>query len=124
MTTTLIVDDDPDMRVLIRLAIELHNDGLTVVGEAADGEEALETWQDLVPPIPDVVVLDNRMPKLSGLEVAERILEQRPDQVVVLYSAFMDKELRSQADSLGIAACLTKSQIDQLPATIKELAAR
>ena len=124
MTTTLIVDDDPDMRFLIRLTIEMHNDGLTIVGEAADGEEALETWQHLVPPVPDVVVLDNRMPKLTGIEVAERMIEQRPEQVVVLYSAFMDKDLRAQADSVGIAACLTKAELEQLPTTIKELAAR
>ena len=75
MTTMLIVDDEMDMRMLVRVVIEIANDGLSIVGEAADGAEALRVWRDLDgPPVPDVVILDNRMPELTGLEVAEQIL--------------------------------------------------
>jgi CheY-like chemotaxis protein len=96
---------------------------LTVVGEATDGEEALEVWRQLdPPPVPDVVVLDNRMPKLTGLEVAEEMLGQLPEQIVVLYSAFLDDTVRAEAKRIGIAACLSKGDIRELPATIKRLA--
>ena len=42
----LIVDDELDMRMLVRLVIEVANDGLSVIGEAADGIEALRVWRD------------------------------------------------------------------------------
>jgi YesN/AraC family two-component response regulator len=122
MPTTLIVDDDLDMRLLIRLVIEMANEGLRVVGEASDGLEALEVYEQLGPPeVPDVVILDNRMPNMTGLEAAEEILRRFPDQVVILYSAFLDAEVRKQAAELGIALCLTKNEVDSLPDRIHQL---
>lgn len=85
MPTVLLVDDDLDMRMLIRIVLEIADAGLTIVGEAGDGAEALRVWRDLNgPPDPDIIVLDNHMPAMSGLEVAERILEERPGQIIVL----------------------------------------
>ena len=107
------------------MAIELANDGLEVCGEAADGLEALSVWREMDgPPAPDVIVLDNRMPGLTGLEVAERVLAERPDQIIVLYTAFADPALRRRAEDLGIAACLSKADHERLPALVRELAAR
>ena len=122
MPTTLIVDDDLDMRLLVRLVIEMANEGLRVVGEAADGVEALAVYQSLDPPaIPDVVILDNRMPNMTGLEAAREILTLFPDQIVILYSAFLDKEVKREAAEIGIAECLTKDEIDSLPARLHQL---
>jgi CheY-like chemotaxis protein len=70
-----------------------------------------------------VVILDNRMPGLSGLEVAERILEERPGQIIVLYSAFLDDEVRAEAAELGIASCVSKEDLESLPHVIQELTA-
>ena len=124
MTTVLIVDDDLDMRMLVRIAIELANEGLEVVGEAADGLEALEVWRELDgPPEPHVVILDNRMPGLTGIEVAERILSERPEQIVILYSAFMDNAVRAEAERLGVAACVAKGDHRALPDLVRRLAA-
>jgi YesN/AraC family two-component response regulator len=124
MTTMLIVDDEMDMRMLVRVVIEIANDGLSIVGEAADGAEALRVWRDLDgPPEPDVVILDNRMPELTGLEVAEQILAERPAQLIVLYSAFLDEEVREAAARIGIARCVSKEDLDRLPAVIRELTA-
>lgn len=124
MTTMLIVDDELDMRMLVRVVIEMANEGLSIVGEAADGPEAIQVWRDLDgPPVPDVVILDNRMPGLSGLEVAKRILEERPGQLIVLYSAFLDDDIRRQADALGIRCCVSKNDLEQLPQVIRELTA-
>ena len=122
MTTMLIVDDEMDMRMLVRVVIEMANHGLSIVGEAADGAEAIQVWRDLDgPPVPDVVILDNRMPGLTGIEVAEQILAERPGQLIVLYSAFLDDDVRAQANDVGIARCVSKEDLDRLPGVIQEL---
>lgn len=121
MTTMLIVDDELDMRMLVRLVIEMANNGLSIVGEAADGAEALRVWRDLDAPQPDVVILDNRMPELSGLEVARRILAERPGQLILLYSAFLDDDVRARAAEIGVARCVSKQELDHLPTLIREL---
>jgi CheY-like chemotaxis protein len=124
MTTMLIVDDELDMRVLVRLVIEMANNGLTIVGEAADGVEALRVWRDLDgPPVPDVVILDNRMPELSGLEVAKEILEERPGQLILLYSAYLDDQVRARASEIGVTMCVSKNELEQLPHLIRALTA-
>ncbi len=122
MTTLLIVDDELDMRMLVRLVIDMANNGLSIIGEAADGAEALRVWRDFEDPEPDVVLLDNRMPELSGLEVAERILAERPGQLIMLYSAFLDDAVRARAAEMGIALCVSKNELDRLPSLIRELA--
>lgn len=121
MTTMLIVDDELDMRMLVRVVVEMANHGLTIIGEAADGAEALRVWRDFDAPQPDVVILDNRMPHLTGLEVAEQILAERPSQIVLLYSAYLDDTVRARARELGIARCLSKHELNQIPALVTEL---
>ena len=122
--TVLIVDDEIDMRMLVRVVINMAHTGLSVVGEAADGLEGLNVWRSLDgPPEPDVIVLDNRMPTLTGLEVAELILQERPEQVIVLFSAFLDDEIRAAAQAVGVTACVTKEDAAQLPDLIRSLLA-
>ena len=88
-----VVDDEPSMRMLARAF--LQKGGFNVVDEAEDGPQALERFQDLnPPPVPSVVLLDNRMPGLTGLEVAEQMLTQHPSQVIVLFSAHLDDATR------------------------------
>lgn len=123
MTTMLIVDDELDMRMLVRLVIEMANNGLSIVGEAASGAEALRVWRDLDEPQPDVVILDNRMPGLDGLEVARQILAERPDQLIVLYDAYLDERVRGEAAEVGIVRCVTKDELDHLPAVVREVTA-
>jgi CheY-like chemotaxis protein len=123
-TTILVVDDELDMRTLVRVVIDLANHGLSVAGEAADGHEALTAWESLDgPPEPDVIVLDNRMPGQSGLDVARTILEARPGQLIVLFSAFLDDEIRAEARQIGIAACVSKDDVQALPEIIWNLEA-
>jgi two-component system chemotaxis response regulator CheY len=123
VTTILIVDDDVDMRLLVRMAIELANDGLEVVAEAADGLQAIDVWRALNgPPVPDVVILDNRMPGLTGVEVAERILAERPAQIVILCSAFIDQQVRADAQRLGVSAVVAKGDHSVLPDLVRQLA--
>ena len=124
MVTVMIADDELDMRALVRAVLEASDIGVSVVGEAADGAEAIEVWRALDgPPLPDVIVLDHRMPGLTGLEVAQQILAERPRQLIVLYSAFLSEEVRARAVEAGISRCVSKQDLVQLPHVIDELTA-
>ena len=116
----LIVDDEDDMRALMRSLIEIANDGLRVAGEAEDGDQALRRWRE---DRPDVVLLDQRMPGMSGLETAEVILRESPSQAVVLFTAFLDPEVRSAAEALGVKACVKKDDARQVVLRLRECAA-
>ncbi len=115
-----VVDDEPSMRMLAR--VFLQRGGFNVVDEAEDGPQALERFQDLnPPPVPSVVLLDNRMPGLTGLEVAEQMLTQHPSQVIVLFSAHIDDAIEDKAREIGIAACVSKSDVSRLSTIISAL---
>jgi two-component system, chemotaxis family, chemotaxis protein CheY len=114
----VIVDDEPDLRLLLRTMLHLDH-RIQIAGEAGDGGEALARYEELQP---DVVVLDQRMPVMSGLEVAERILAQNPDQRVILFTAFLDETTTARARALGIASVMAKDQIDRLGPEIYRLA--
>lgn len=120
--TVLVVDDAPDMRFLARAVLE--NAGLHVVAEAADGPEALTQFRALdPPPVPTVILLDNQMPGPTGLEVAEEMLAQAPGQIIVLFSAYLSPEVIEQAESMGVAACVSKVDVTKLASIIRDLVA-
>lgn len=112
---TLIVDDDEDIRFILRVIIEAANDGLFVAGEAASGREALDRINELRP---RVVVLDEMMPGMTGLEAAALIHERNPEQIMILCTAYLDDDLRRRAGAAGIFACLTKEQMKDIPETM------
>lgn len=100
-----IVDDQEDVRLLVRMIIEAANKGLFVSGEAASGFEAMEQLEESDPA---VVVLDQMMPGLSGIDLATLILNRRPGQSIILCSAYLDDELIERANAVGIQVCLPK----------------
>ena len=121
--TVLIVDDDLDMRLLVRMILQAASRGIEIVGEAADGLDAMSVYWTLDPPeIPDVVILDNRMPGPQGIEVAAEMLRAEPRQHIVLFTAFINPELEERARNLGIDACISKSDADLLPDLVLRLA--
>lgn len=100
----LLVDDEPDLRALLKTVLEL--DGrYVVVGEAADGLEGIDQAAALQP---EVVVLDRTMPRMNGLEALGRIREVAPDAAVVVYTAENDATLHQTAMGSGAAGVLTK----------------
>jgi CheY-like chemotaxis protein len=118
--SVLVVDDEPDIRMLVRVFLERA--GFSVIGEAEDGPQALERFYDLDPPsTPSVVLLDNRMPGLTGLEVAEQMLAQHPSQVIVLFSAHLDSAVKERARAIGIAACASKMETQRIPDVIRSV---
>lgn len=82
-----VVDDDVDIRGLLKLSCDL-DERFELVGEAADGIQAVELITALQP---DVVVLDLDMPRRGGLEAMTVIREVRPSAKVVVFSARYDK---------------------------------
>lgn len=121
MTSLLIADDEEDMRLLLRMVIRVANEGLEVTTEASTGREAVDRALTATTPH-DVIVLDNRMPELTGLEAAAEILRSRPDQPIILYSAHLDDTVRKDAREAGIRACIRKNEIEQLPDLVRSLA--
>jgi two-component system chemotaxis response regulator CheY len=118
--TVLVVDDEDDIRALVRVLLE--HSGMQVIEQALDGLDALITVARLAPPpLPTVIVLDNMMPVLSGLEVASQILQQIPEQIMVLFSAHLTPAIIHEARELGIAACVAKTDVAQLPGIIEGL---
>lgn len=109
----LIADDTDDIREL--LSIVLMGARMTVVGAAKDGDEAIELWRRQRPPDLHAIVLDQRMPGRTGLEVAREILAEQPDQRIVLFSGQVDDRLRAEAAEIGITAVVQKDELMALP---------
>ena len=108
----MIAEDEALIRM--DLAEMLAEEGYDVVGEAGDGERAVELVESLRP---DLVILDVKMPKLDGIAAAERIARQRIAPVVML-TAFSQRDLVERARDAGAMAYLVKPfvQADLVPA--------
>ncbi|MEY3624883.1 response regulator [Aquiluna borgnonia] len=107
----VVVEDEG----LIRMDVvaTLQEAGYQVIGEGADGEEAIRLATELEP---DLIVMDIKMPKLDGISAAEKIAELKIP--VVLLTAFSQSELVTRAAEAGAMAYVTKpfKPTDLLPA--------
>src|SRR5262245_26108605 len=101
----LLVDDHPITRAALSALLESH--GFSVVGEAADGEEAIEAARRLAP---ELVVLDLSMPGSGGLQALPRIREAAPEAEVVVLTASGTEENLLAAIRAGAAGYLLKSE--------------
>lgn len=112
-TTRVVIAED---EALIRLDLKemLEEEGYRVVGEAGDGERAVELAEEHSP---DLVILDVKMPVLDGVSAAERITKQHTAPVLML-TAFSQRDLVERARDAGAMAYLVKpfSKSDLVPA--------
>ncbi len=108
----MIAEDEALIRM--DLAEMLGEEGYDVVGQAADGQAAVELAEQHRP---DLVVLDVKMPRLDGIAAAQRIAEQRIAPVVIL-TAFSQRDLVDRARDAGAMAYLVKpfTKNDLVPA--------
>jgi len=99
----LIVDDVPFVRkTLTQILTEAH---YRVVGEASDGEEAIDLYLKLRP---NLVTMDLVMPQMSGIEAARKILREDKDALIVMISAMGQENLVMEAINVGAADFLLK----------------
>jgi len=108
----VIADDEPIIRMDLKTILEEM--GHSIVGEAADGQKALELTRSLRP---DVVIMDIKMPVMDGLNAAKRISEEKIAPVVLL-TAYSQKDLIERAKDAGVFGYLVKpfQESDLLPA--------
>jgi DNA-binding NarL/FixJ family response regulator len=104
MTTVVIADDQELIRTGFRLILDLEPD-LEVVGQAADGDEALRAIAELRP---DVALLDIRMPRLDGIDVTRRVVAARSPTRVLIMTTFDLDEYVFSALRAGASGFLLK----------------
>jgi DNA-binding NarL/FixJ family response regulator len=102
----LIVDDHDGVRKGLRLLFELES-GFSVVGEAIDGQDAVEKARRLKP---DLILLDLSMPGMNGLEAARVIRTVLPSASMMLFTLHRDEVTDSDAFAAGINAIISKAE--------------
>lgn len=95
--SALLVDDDANIRGLLRVI--LRSEGWSVVGEASNGEQAIEQCKALSP---DVICLDVMMPGMSGLEALQVLRQEKPGSRVVVITS--DSSMATVREALGKGA--------------------
>ena len=120
----LLVDDDAPVREALRMLLESDGD-LEVVGEAANGFEALAISEQASP---DIILMDIQMPEMDGIEATRRISEKKSGDEgprVLVLTTFEQDEYISQAIQAGaIGFLLKRMPADELIARIKDAAPR
>lgn len=99
----LIADDASFVREILKTII--IKQGWIVVGEAEDGEEAIEKAFDLQP---DIIIMDIVMPKYNGIEAARKILKKLPNIPIIGLSTMNNEEVMTDALSVGLISYITK----------------
>ncbi len=110
MAKVLIVEDAPFIREMIRDILESHDH--EIVGEAANGLEAIEKYKALKP---DIVLMDILMPGMDGLSAITKIIEQDAGAKIVVVSALVKEALRKEAMRAGAMDFVAKPfQVERL----------
>ena len=111
----LIVDDEENMRELLK---DFFEDEGFKVEVAADGMQALEKMDKSV----NIVISDNRMPVMEGMELLDKIKEEYPETQVIIITAYSTPKLAVEAYKRGAAAYITKPfNPDELLKKVKEI---
>lgn len=114
-----IVDDDPNLRALMRATLAAEPD-VEVVGEAASGEEALDALARLDA---DVVVMDYAMPGLDGAQTTERLRGMACAADVLAWTSMDDRRVHRRFRLAGASAVYAKHALDELVGAIARRAA-
>lgn len=115
--SAVVVDDNPDIRELLRNHLELSHH-VEVVGVATNGLEAIAVTELLQP---DVVLLDLGLPKLSGLDAIPRLREVSPATKIIAISGFVEGRLAKAARAAGVDAYVEKGLSMRLVEVIEQV---
>lgn len=119
MTKVMIVDDEKYVRTGVKNGTDWSLINCEVVGEASNGVEGLELAKELKP---DLVISDIKMPKKTGIEMAEELIEKYPDTKVIFLTAYDDFEYARAAIRIGVSDYLLKPFEDgELEAAVQRL---
>ena len=113
----LVVDDSRTFRGLLHRLLTSFS-GLTIVGEAEDGQSAIEMASRLGP---QVVTMDMQMPRLGGVEATRRIKKALPEVHVIGLSLHDDTVTRAAMEMVGASAFVSKEFADTLPQVIAKI---
>ncbi len=114
MKRILVCEDEIDSRESIRHTLEKR--GYEVFG-AQDGEQSIQQARELKP---DLILLDIRMPKIDGIEVAKEVRKFDTESKIIFVTAFQGKELHAEASRYNISCYITKpSSAEQILEAIK-----
>jgi DNA-binding NarL/FixJ family response regulator len=114
----LLVDDTPEIRQLLRFALELDR-RFEIVGEAGDGAAAIDLTRDEAP---DAVVLDLAMPVMDGLQAIPEILRESPETKILVLSGFEARQMSDEAMARGAHAYVEKGQsLSELASLLAQL---
>ena len=116
----LLVDDSALFRITLKTILERYRD-FAVVGEASDGNAALELALSLTP---QVVIIEVHMPRLGGVEATRRLKRMLPDLYVIGLSSCDDADTQTAMKTAGSSAFLSKGKTHQLPQQIALLTGR
>lgn len=112
----LVVDDHPPMRVGL-VGLIKSQAGMDVVAEASDGEEAIEVYDDV---LPDVVLMDLRMPGIGGVEAILAIRKKHPDARVIVLSTYdWDEDIHRAMQSGAKSYLLKDMSIEEIASTVR-----
>ena len=112
----LLADDHRMLRETLRRS--MLDEGFDVVGEASDGQEAVDLADQLQP---DVILMDVTMPEMGGVEAPRRIVEQRPDARIVMLTMHADQDVIAAAIRAGASGYLVKDcSFEEVAATVRE----
>jgi two-component system, NarL family, nitrate/nitrite response regulator NarL len=116
----LIVDDSDEVRSIVRIFLE-RDATFHVCGEAGTGPEAIKKAQELQP---DLVLLDLKLPGMTGIETASVLKNVLPKTKLVLFSAYTDAPGgRAWASAVGVDLVLPKGSLIDMAQSLKALAA-
>jgi len=107
--TAIVVDDEPITRIDLRQMLEEM--GFAVVGDAADGFDAIELCRRCRP---DVALMDIKMPVFDGMTASETIIREDLCGCVVILTAFQDREVIERAGRIGVTGYLVKPVEERL----------
>ncbi len=108
--TVFLVDDHEIFRNGLKQLVDSEPD-MEVVGEAGDGETALQSLSSVAP---DVVIMDIRMPGINGVETSQIILKQQPDQKILFFSLYDNPEYVARALEMGASGYILKDTSNKI----------
>lgn len=115
----ILVDDEEEVRKSIIKKIDWQDAGFQVVGDAENGQEALEKIEALEP---DVVLTDIRMPYMDGLTLAEQVRQKYPSIKIIIFSGYDDFEYAKQAIKLNVIEYILKPvNVEELTVILKKI---